>query len=616
MFFNFFKQRIFSKKLKTYLIISFLVTNTVITLALSAIYYMYASKMLITQSEDAILRSLRQLEYNVDQLLDNVSNISRQILVSAYFSKEMDIDSLTSSQNVRTVNEIYNYFNTILSNYSFIDSIFYYGDNGVILGTNTFSHYYANDTKKQNFFYSTKLYKDISGTKNIVLDGIYTSSDFFGKDTGSTQVPYITMARRVKTMGHTKGFILLNLKESSIRSLYHNDSINTEGESFLLDMEGNIISAGDKTMIPLKSTIIPNKDSNSVEFYIAGQDNEKINRENQIIEYSFKRYNLSIIYEIPYKVLFRDIMNLKNVIMVLFIISMAVSFAISIFWIYKLTKPLENLLQAMHNMGEGNIGLKLNENVRSELGLLGKQFNRMSGNIMELMEENKKIQDERHRLEMKNLQNQINPHFLYNTLNTIKWMSIVSKADNVAACITSLGNMLRPLYSSKEDNWTIQDEVNYLSSYIDIMNYRTADSLEFTWSLPQDILATNIPKFILQPIVENSVIHSNPNYDIRNVISVNGYREEGYLYLTVSDIGIGIPPEKLTQLKEQLKAADLTEMKPEKDDGASSTSIGLLNTHNRIRLQYGNDCGININSHEKGITVTIKLKPEIIPGNL
>jgi len=187
-------------------------------------------------------------------------------------------------------------------------------------------------------------------------------------------------------------------------------------------------------------------------------------------------------------------------------------------------------------------------------------------------------------------------------------MSIVSKADNVAACITSLGNMLKPLYSSKEDSWTMQDELNYLSNYIDIMNYRTADSLEFIWTLPDTILTVKIPKFILQPIVENSVIHSNPNYDIRNVITINGYEECGYIFLTISDIGIGISAEKLEQIKEQLKNADLTDISTEKGAGDSSTGIGLLNTHNRIRLQYGNDCGIDINSYDKGITVTIKIK--------
>ncbi len=92
------------------------------------------------------------------------------------------------------------------------------------------------------------------------------------------------------------------------------------------------------------------------------------------------------------------------------------------------------------------------------------------------------------------------------------------------------------------------------------------------------------------------------------MITINGYEEYGYIFLTISDIGIGISVEKLEQIKEQLKNADLTDIRTEKGAGDSSTGIGLLNTHNRIRLQYGNDCGIDINSYDKGITVTIKIK--------
>ncbi len=610
---KFFKQRIFSKKLKTYLITSFMVTNIVILLILSTIYYSFASKILLTQSEQAILRSLKQLEYNIDLLLDNMNNVSKQILVSAYFSQGMDIDSLSTSSDVKTVNEVYSYFSSIMNNYSYIDSIFYYGDNGTIIGCSNSDHLFENDLDKKNFFYQSDLYKAISKSKKVTISGIYSSYDFFeSSSTKKNPIHYISMARSIRTLGHTTGSIIINIKESYLRSVYHNDSINSEGESFLLDQNDVIISAEDKSFISSKADIRRNDSDYSVEFLVDKLNNKINNTENQIICYPYDRYNLSIIYEIPYHVLLRDIQNLKEVIEILFVLSIITALITSLFWIYKITRPLENLLHAMHTMGEGNIGLKLNENVKSELGILGKQFNRMSANIMELVEENKRIQEERHKLEMQNLQNQINPHFLYNTLNTIKWMAIVSKADNISNCITALGNMLKPIYSNKEVNWNLSDEITYLKNYICIMNYRFGNSIEFTEDIPEDILQINMPKFILQPIIENSIIHSNPLNDIKNVITIHAVLSEGYILISISDVGVGIPSAKLISIQNLLQQANLapgetdTTVPLVKDD---TIGIGLINIHKRIRLQFGSDCGLSISSFEGlGTTITIRIK--------
>lgn len=610
---KFFKQRIFSKKLKTYLITSFMVTNIVILLILSTIYYSFASKILLTQSEQAILRSLKQLEYNIDLLLDNMNNVSKQILVSAYFSQGMDIDSLSTSSDVKTVNEVYSYFSSIMNNYSYIDSIFYYGDNGTIIGCSNSDHLFENDLDKKNFFYQSDLYKAISKSKKVTISGIYSSYDFFeSSSTKKNPIHYISMARSIRTLGHTTGSIIINIKESYLRSVYHNDSINSEGESFLLDQNDVIISAEDKSFISSKADIRRNDSDYSVEFLVDKLNNKINNTENQIICYPYDRYNLSIIYEIPYHVLLRDIQNLKEVIEILFVLSIITALITSLFWIYKITRPLENLLHAMHTMGEGNIGLKLNENVKSELGILGKQFNRMSANIMELVEENKRIQEERHKLEMQNLQNQINPHFLYNTLNTIKWMAIVSKADNISNCITALGNMLKPIYSNKEVNWNLSDEITYLKNYICIMNYRFGNSIEFMEDIPEDILQINMPKFILQPIIENSIIHSNPLNDIKNVITIHAVLSEGYILISISDVGVGIPSAKLISIQNLLQQANLapgetdTTVPLAKDD---TIGIGLINIHKRIRLQFGSDCGLSISSFEGlGTTITIRIK--------
>ncbi len=612
MLLQFFKQRIFSRRLKTYLITTFMLTIIFITLLLSTICYNYASKMLLSQSEQAILRSLKQLEYNINQTLDNLNNISRQVLVSAYFDQGMNIDSLSSPENVREVNEIYSYFSALIMNYDYIDSLFYYNDSGTIIGLGSTDRIFRNDPEKINFFYQSDLYETVSADKNVALSGAFTSMDFFNSSKArKNPIHYITMARSIKSMGHSTGFIIINMKEAYLRSLYHNDNINSEGDSFLLDQYDVIISAEDKSLISTKVTVQRNEEDYSAKFYAEGIDNEAHIKNNQIISYTFDEYKLSILYEIPYAVLFRDIKQLKQIIEYLVILSILASLVISIFWIYKITRPLENLVQAMNTMGQGSIGLKLNENVRSELGILGKQFNRMSANIVELMEENRNIQEERHKLELQNLQNQISPHFLYNTLNTIKWMAIVSKADNISTCITALGNMLKPIYSSKASNWTFTDEVSYLRNYICIMNYRTGNSIDFIVNVPEDILEYCIPKFILQPLIENSMIHSNPFNNIKNRITLDAAGHGEYVTIRITDIGVGIPPARLARIQNHLQDDPILPSfsSSQAEEQEAPIGIGLINTDKRIKLLYGKECGLTICSAPgKGTVVIIKLK--------
>jgi sensor histidine kinase YesM len=591
-----------------------MITIIIITLIFSSIYYNFASKMLLSQSEQAILRSLKQLEYNTDQLFDNVNNISRQMLVSAYFSQELNTDSLSSAEDVRTVNEIYAYFSTLMISYNYIDSLFYYGDNGIIIGSSISDHYFKSDTQKSNFFYASDLFQKTDGSNNVAISGIYSSADFFNTNTARKKNEhYITLSRSIKTLGHTTGVIVVNMKESYLRSLYHNDNINSDGKSYLLDQNDIIISAGDKSIISSQAVINRSSTDYTAEFLVDGLDNLENNKNNQIIFYPFNQYKLSIIYEIPYSVLFHDIQYLKQIIEIICILGIAASFIISVFWIYKITKPLENLLHAMHTMSEGNIGLKLDENIKSELGILGKQFNRMSTNIMELVEENKAIQEERHKLELQNLQNQINPHFLYNTLNTIKWMAIVSKADNVSNSITALGNMLKPIYSGNEANWTLEDEITYLKNYICIMNYRTGNSIDFLINIQENQLQYVLPKFILQPIVENSIIHSNPLNDIKNIITMNARLQNEYMIIELTDIGVGIAPDRLAYIKNLLQSGDHNSLHNssanQTADKEDAIGIGLLNVHKRIKLQYGSECGLDILSIVgKGTAITIKIK--------
>lgn len=601
------KDKVLSLKLKTKLILSFMITSISVLLLLTVVFYRYTSRTLLSQSEQSTLRALKQLEYNINLLLDNTNNLSRQILVSAYFSQEMKLDSLSTSDDVKEINGIYDYFSEIMSNNEFIHSIFYYGSDGIIIGSSDPKNIFLTDTGKDNFFYHSQFKEDILASDSAVVCGIYGYKDFFpAPENKQNDIHYISLGRQIRTAGNTTGYVIMNIRESYIRSLYYDDNLNLDGESFLLDKNNVLISAEDKTAIGQKVVVTPTQTDYTVKLAMDGVDSESLNNNNQIICYPYNLYGLSIIYEIPYTILFRDIYALKKMIIAVLIVAIALALIISLFWIYEITKPLTVLMSAMHNMGKGNIGFRVKEYEHSDLGILFQQFNSMSSNIKGLMEENQSIQEERHRLALQNLQNQINPHFLYNTLNTIKWMAIVSKAENVSSCITALGNILKPIYHNTDINWTLKDELEYLKNYICIMNYRMGNTIEFKQDTDSDIMNCKIPKFILQPIVENSINHSDPCQDGKNAISLTGSMKEDLITIQISDSGTGIPGDILLQLQTHLNS-DVSGMEPmNKSSGVQGIGIGILNTNKRIKLQFGQEYGLSITSKE-GIGTTVTL---------
>ena len=312
---------------------------------------------------------------------------------------------------------------------------------------------------------------------------------------------------------------------------------------------------------------------------------------------------------------YANIQQLKYLLTILLAVFILLAFLISMFWIYALTKPLNQLISGMKTMGDGHWGIKLNETATSDFRFITEQFNQMSDNIQSLIHENQVIQEERHELAIQNLQSQLNPHFLYNTLNTIKWMAIVSKADNVAGCVTALGNLLQPLFRNTQTTWPLREELNYLKNYLCIMNYRTGEPVNFYSDIDPSIYNCTVPKFILQPLFENAISYSNPSSEIKNSISLTGHRQSGQIQLILQDNGLGIPSEKLTVLQNLLASTEDYTKPLDRASLPPGIGIGILNTNRRIKLQYGNTCGLSIRSQEgAGTCITILLADMIDPS--
>lgn len=255
----------------------------------------------------------------------------------------------------------------------------------------------------------------------------------------------------------------------------------------------------------------------------------------------------------------------------------------------------------MSQMEQGNLGLQLAEDSRNELGMLGRQFNKMSRSIEELVKQIQDVEEEKRLMEKEALQAQINPHFLFNTLSNIKYMAMIVKANTIVECITAFGNFLVPIYKDKNDVWQVKHEITYLENYVKIMNYRFGGGIDVVCECPDTVQELYMLKFILQPLVENAIQHGFKEGEGKGTIRVSFREEDGQISIIVADDGCGMEQEKLKELGKRLEAYGT-------GNESKGGHIGLGNVHRRLRIYYGEEYGLTvISAARQGTEVCVRL---------
>ena len=262
----------------------------------------------------------------------------------------------------------------------------------------------------------------------------------------------------------------------------------------------------------------------------------------------------------------------------------------------RITEPIMSLTQKAGQFGirDFSQATPINTDI-AELQILDQSFNEMTGHITELM--NKQIENERslHRTELELLQAQINPHFLYNTLDSIVVLAESDREEDVVDMITSLSTFFRNSLSEGEDIHTIRAEFAQAASYLEIQQIRYSDILTYAIDVADDIRDCLIPKLIIQPLIENALYHGIKNRRGRGLITITGGREGENILLRVRDNGAGMDAERLSQLQNGIYQE-------------KQGSFGLWNVHQRIRLYCGEAYGLSFESAPgEGTTVTVTL---------
>jgi len=231
----------------------------------------------------------------------------------------------------------------------------------------------------------------------------------------------------------------------------------------------------------------------------------------------------------------------------------------------------------------------------SEVEALTRRFNRMMRKIGELMERVIDEQNAQRKSELKALQNQINPHFLYNTLDSIMWLIENEKNSEAAEMVVALARLFRIGISGDSEVIPVRDEIEHVRNYLLIQNIRYAGSFDYEFFVDENAQDISTMKLVLQPIVENCIYHGLKNKIDKGNIKIHVNKENGFLFLRVSDNGYGIRRETIDELYRTFQ------------DGAVSNNVGLKNIYQRVMIYYGGNAGMSIESElDEGTTITIK----------
>ena len=537
----------------------------------------------LVQKEMDVMRTqvLDEVANNISILLSNVENVGNNIVLDSKLIDILNIpkEKLPTDKSLKRemssyvegllVDEIWTYVK-----YNMKPEVYIIGNNGLTYSTYSKTKYDLESVNNESWYNEIK-----KANGNTVLINTYKDEDGIG--------PYkniFKMGRIIKDLitDETLGILIMDISEIMLYERY-SDMLKDGSKIYIVDSNKKIISSKDKRFI--------------------GQNYEEIKKVNKRsfifnnieIESFINEYEWSIVQEIPLSIMMKVSIQIAKktffIILLVSIIALIITYKLSV-WI---TKPIIDIKNNMEEVMDGNLKVRVGISNHDEIGQLQVSFNQMVEKLYLSIEDIKKYEKQKRVAELSFLQAQINPHFLYNTLSSIRFLISMNQVEKAEDMLYKFTRLLRSILPKASDMISLEEEIKNIKNYVDLQKMRYPDCFDINYDIDTSILNFQLPSFILQPIVENAIFYSMEKENNKGIINIVGYRVEDSIRITIKDNGIGMSKDKVSSV-----------LKKE----SSINRVGVINVHERVRLNYGQEYGLKIDSIEgKGTKVTF-----ILPG--
>lgn len=585
--------------LQTKLIRLFFVTSIIPILLLSIFFYYNISDIIRKNTEELTINNLEQTASSLKLRLESYEDLLYQMYTDD--SLVALVDKINNDEDLAvSVNQLRRLMRGLLYTKEHIRSITVITSKGEIITYDQLTSVTNRNSWIENF----------SLTKDQIYDEVskdnYTHifPTEFGTNFANDDFYLLHIAHRIidyKDLQKKNGIVVISIDEDLLKEvcLTHNDSEeNTNNFNFIVDNKGRIISYINKELLTQK---VVNPDApieERREAYLDFITSESFIEKEYITTYIYEEEELSwdIVNVSNQKMIMRKLNTQQKIIILVSFLSLVIVIGLTFLLSNQLSYSIKSVVTTMNVAGSGNFDtrVKIDNKMPREVELIAIKFNDMLGKLGEAREKEKEAGEKQRAAEIKALEAQINPHFLYNTLDTINWMAIDKNEFDISNAITSLATILRYAITKSNEMVEVRDEVEWLKKYIYLQQTRLKHTFRCEINVEPEILDFKIHKLLLQPFIENAIIHGFEGMKREHILKIDMKLEGSFLCITIKDNGKGLE----ASMVESFNNRDFKE--PE------SNHIGVENAISRLYMYYGEQISVKFASTlGEGTEVTI-----------
>lgn len=569
----------FHRSLKNQLILFMLIALFVPVFFLGIISYLTSFQLSKERAEISGQSSLEQLENSIEFIVDDALGMSVFLIGSHDVQDYMEKDTSTPQQR----SNITGFLSNLAYSKDYISNITLYplGRNPNLSTNTKHAEQDLNIEQKENKWWTYRSYEEtVSGVQETV-----------------------TLTRPVRSMSDFKdiGYLTISLNQEYLDDLLNSIDWEWDGTVLLSKDQLLLASNKDETIDDMNvRRILENvEDNEKYAFYPNNLSGDK----STIFSTTISEVDWNLVGVIPYKEYSAQNRYLLWFTFIAIIVASIFILLFVYFYISKVIDPLILLTKALQNTAPGEKIEGFTLESENEIGNLMTSYNKLNDRISILMERVKNNEAIKRQIDLQALQKQINPHFLYNTLASIHWTALEKQSQEISKMVSSLSLYLRYSLNKGSEFCTVEQEMEHLNQYIYIQEIRFPNQFHILSDIPPEVKQHKILKLVLQPLVENSMIHGKkPGSKLHIFISVDVY--EGQLQCKVSDDGQGISRKKMIQLQTQFEN-DI------KERGVTGRNYGLRNVNLRLAMHYGYASGLSVsNRSDIGVVISFTIPLE------
>lgn len=567
------------------ILIILILCNLIIGLV-SFLYYKVYSKILIDEIGTNRVDVIRQVSDRIDSIKSNIYTLSN------LYYYDQDLRDILEEVSLNNEDEFKMYLDLVTEKYKL--SLNQYDINYMaVLLTDEGIGYSSSEVNDDYDFMNPKYkiwFKKVCMAEGEVVDIANYKDRINEKE-------YISVARVIMINDLIEAYLMINVDERDIFKMY-SSIISPESSIYVVDEKGTIISSNIESLCGFNYFSMKNLDKlfGEKNYVICNKNKEKI----LCTRYYSEKSRITILEEIPLVTLLNPINKIKNIIMIIVILAIVIESIMVGYFLYKTYIPIKELSRFMKKVRIDNLENDCNVSGYIEINVLKQGLNQLLDTIRELLKKVKKEEEEKHNIELSFLQAQINPHFMYNTLFSIKCMVDMNENNKASNMISLFIKILRNSLSNPINLISIEEEFNGLTQYVELLKFRYENKFDVFFECDDCCLKKKLPKLLIQPLIENAIFHGVEPKDGEGTIFVVAKIEDKKLIITVEDDGIGISEERIFQI-----------VNKEVKDKISSSHIGIENVDERIRLNFGEEYGLKIESMKENGTKIILILPII-----